>query len=721
MALAVVGGAFLSSALAVLFDRIASRPVVDFIRGKKTTAGLLDKLKIKLLSVNNLLDDAEERQIREPEVRKWLDELKDVLYHADDLLDEIKTAALRSNMEREDSGSSCCSTYQVLKFCSSSVGKSLEPRIQKILDRLELIVNEKDGLHLNVGVKDRPQATRCTTSLVEESSVYGRGEEKEAIVQLLLADGKTEIKTDMLPLVGMGGIGKTTLAQLVYNDDRIKQHFVHRSWFCVSEGFDITKITKSIYRSVTSEVCDIEDLDLLQVKLKTSLTGKKFLIVFDDVWTVNNRDWELLSRPFESGGNGSKIIVTTRDEGVARSIGTLQSQNLKQLSEENCWSLFSKHAFQNAGGDVDPLLEVIGKQIAQKCKGLPLAAKSLGCLLRSESNIEKREEILNNDIWELQDRENDILPALWLSYYYLPPHLKRCFAYCSLFPQDYEFDKRKLVLLWMAEDLLPSKSKTAFEQVGENYFDDLLSRSFFLRGQHPSSFTMHDLIHNLANFVSGEFCVRLENNDSVLENVCKARHFSCMNYAHGTGTFDQWDSLYEAKYLRTFLPKSEYFDTFYGRRIFYVSLYDKIKVTFDTFLKLQYLRVLRLSGYDIHELPKSVSKLKHLRHLDLSITLIRKLPDEICSLYNLKTLLLWQCQSLVELPTDFRRLVNLRHLDIRGTKIKKMPPRMGKMKDLQTLRGEFVLDKNTGGNIAEIKELEQLRETLSLGFAILHM
>ncbi|KAL6186706.1 hypothetical protein ACLB2K_042825 [Fragaria x ananassa] len=193
-----------------------------------------------------LLDDAEEKQIREPRVREWLDELKDVLYHADDLLDEIKTAALRSNMEREDSGSSCCSTYQVLKFCSSSVHKlekSLEPRILKILDRLELIVNEKDVLDLKEVVKDRTQARLPTTSLVEESSVYGRDEEKEAIVQLLLADGMIEIKTDVLPLVGMGGIGRTTLARLVYNDDRIKQHFDHRSWFCVSEGFDITKIT----------------------------------------------------------------------------------------------------------------------------------------------------------------------------------------------------------------------------------------------------------------------------------------------------------------------------------------------------------------------------------------------------------------------------------------------------------------------------------------------
>ncbi|KAM5585210.1 putative disease resistance RPP13-like protein 1 [Rosa sericea] len=696
MALEVVGGAFLSSALAVLFDRMASRPVVDFIRGKKTTIGLIHKLKMKLLSVNKLLDDAEEKQLRNSRVREWLNELKDVLYHADDLLDEIKTEALRCKMEQQDSGSS--NTYQVLKFSSISIhelDKSLEPRIQEILDRLELIVNEKDVLDLKEGVKDRPQGRLPTTSLVVESSVYGRDEEKEAIIKLLLADGMTGNKTDVLPIVGMGGLGKTTLAQLVYNDDRVKQHFDHQSWFCVSEGFDVTKITRAIYGAVASQTCNITDLDMLQVKLKTTLIGKKFLFVLDDVWTVNIMEWDLLSRPFESGAHGSKIIVTTRDEGVACRMGTLQSQHLMQLSEENCWLLFEKHACKNGGVTADPSHEMIGKQIVQKCKGLPLAAKSLGDLLRSEPNIEKWKEILNNDIWELRDEENDILPALWLSYHYLPPHLKRCFAYCSIFPQDYLFEKPDMVLLWMAEDLLPLKSKTTIEEVGDKYFDELVSRSFFQHVYGRTIFTMHDLIHDLANFVSGEFCVRLENNDSVLENVSKSRHFSCMN---ASAVIDQWDSLYVAKYLRTFL----------------VSRCNCIRpnLDFDIFLKLQCLRVLTLSRYNIGELPSSVSKLKYLRHLDLSSTSIKKLPDEICSLYNLQTLLLRSCQALVELPTDLGRLINLRHLDIRGTKIEKMPPRMGKMKDLQTLRGEFVLDKYTGDNIVEIKELQQLRGTL---------
>ncbi|XP_050370969.1 putative disease resistance RPP13-like protein 1 [Argentina anserina] len=695
MALEVVGEAFLSSALAVLFHRMASRPVVDFIQGKKNTTELLYKLKMKLLSVNKWLDDAGERLITDPRVREWLDELKDVLYHTDDLLDDIKSEALCCKLEQEDAGSSSKKSQVLKYFRSFSVNefeKSLETRILEILNRLELIVNEKEVLNLKEGVKGRTHARLPTTSLVEESSVYGRNEEKEAIIKFLLADDVSGNKTDVLPIVGMGGMGKTTLAQLVYNNDRVEKHFDHHSWVCVLEGFDITKITQSIFRSVSSEAWDMTDLDILQRKLKTSLAGKKFLIVLDDVWTVTDMEWDLFSQPFASGAIGSKIIVTTRIEGVASTIGTLQSQHLLQLSEESCWMVFSKYAFKNA----NPSLEVIGKQIAQKCKGVPLAAKSLGSLLRCEPSIEKWKEILASGIWEL--KEKDILPALWLSYHYLPPHLKRCFAYCSIFPQDYEIRKPKLILLWMAEDLLPLKSKTAVEEVGDQYFDELVSRSFLQPGYDDSIFLMHDLIHDLANFVSGEFTVRWEGDDSVLESVGKTRHFSCL-----TGSFDQWDSLYEAKYLRTLIS------SWYKRSRYKHPISPDLD---SLFLKLQCLRMLNLNGDGIVELPSSIGKLKHLRHFDLSFTEIKKLPDEICTLYNLQTLLLWCCKSLIELPTELGRLVNLRHLDIQYANIKQMPTRMGKMKDLRTLRGEFVLDKHTGGNIVEIKELQQLRGTL---------
>ncbi|KAK9910821.1 hypothetical protein M0R45_034764 [Rubus argutus] len=318
----------------------------------------------------------------------------------------------------------------------------------------------------------------------------------------------------------MGGIGKTTLAQLVYNDVRVKLHFDLQAWVCVSVEFDVLRITQKLYGSIISQSCCMTELDLLQVKLKELLTEKKFLLVLDDVWNENNVDWDLLKPPFESGARGSQIIVTSRNEGVSSVMGTLASHRLMQMSEEDCWLLFAKHAFKNA--DVpssNPSLEVIGRQIVRKCKGLPLAAKSLGGLLRSEVSMRKWENVLKSDLWDLSDRERNILPALWLSYHHLPSHLKRCFAYCSIFPKGYEFKRSELVLLWMAEDLLQPKSKKMLEEVGEDYFDILISRSFFQHlfdnYRHEPIFIMHDLINDLAKVVSGEFCVRLEEEESI--------------------------------------------------------------------------------------------------------------------------------------------------------------------------------------------------------------
>ncbi|XP_070664166.1 putative disease resistance RPP13-like protein 1 [Malus domestica] len=492
----------------------------------------------------------------------------------------------------------------------------------------------------------------------------------------------------------MGGIGKTTLAQLLYNDDKVKQHFELQAWVCVSDEFDVVKITQTIYASVTSQTHDTTDLNQLQVKLKDALVGKKFLFVLDDVWNENYNIWDSLRRPFEYGAHGSKILVTARNDGVASTMGNFPTHHLKHLLEEDCWLLFAKHALKNATVDMDPNLEVIGRQIVSKCNGLPLAAKSLGALLRSESNVEEWENVLKSEIWELSDTKTDIMPALWLSYQYLSLVLKRCFAYCSIFPKDYEFRKSELVLLWMAEDLLQPQKKTLLEDVGEKYFDDLISRSFFQHSLSNNSFIMHDLIHDLATYVSGEFCISLEDHDFTLGNVSKGRHFSCMESSNVD--FKRYDTIYEAKYLRTFILG---------------NLYSLPTVQLDLLLMLQCLRVLKLS---VKELPDSIRNLRHLRYLDLCDTLIQKLPDTVCSLCNLQTLLLSNCRHLVELPTDLRRLINLRHLDIRSTVIKKMPLHMGKLKDLQTFRGEFVLDNDTGGNIADLKGFEQLRGKLHI-------
>ena len=168
------------------------------------------------------------------------------------------------------------------------------------------------------------------------------------------------------------------------------------------------------------------------------------------------------------------------------------------------------------------------RKLHSKCNGLPLAAKTLGGLLGCNLDYKEWNHILDSNLWDLPHADS-VLPSLRLSYHYLPTYLKRCFAYCSIFPKDYEFEKENVILLWMAEGLIPhAENEKAMEEVGERYFDELLSRSLFQRPRlDQPRFTMHDLINDLAMFVSGKFCFRLDQKNSH-EVPKRVRHLSYM-------------------------------------------------------------------------------------------------------------------------------------------------------------------------------------------------
>jgi hypothetical protein len=351
---------------------------------------LLQKLKNTMTSLWVVLDDAEEKQITNRAVRDWLAEYKDAVYEAGDFLDEID--------------------YEAQTF-RGQTSKWLI-KLGELQERLDYLVKQKVALGLiNRTGKEPSSPKRPTTSLVDERGVYGRDDDREAVLLLLVSEDANGENPDVVPIVGMGGVGKTTLAQLVYNHRRVQKRFDLKAWVCVSEDFSVLKLIKAILEEVGSKP-DSESLNILQTKLKERLQGMKFLLVLDDVWNEDYAEWVKLLTPLKFGAQGSKILVTTRNESVASVMQTVPTHHLKELTEDSCWSLFARHAFGGENPTAHEELLEIGRAIARKCKGLPLAAATLGGLLRTKRDVEEWEKLLESNLWDLP--KDNILPALRL-------------------------------------------------------------------------------------------------------------------------------------------------------------------------------------------------------------------------------------------------------------------------------------------------------------------
>ncbi|CAL5381232.1 unnamed protein product [Camellia sinensis] len=663
-----VFGIFISPFIQAMVDKLSSY-FSNLVSTVDVGTGI-HNLKKALEDLETLLADAENKQIYHKDIKKWLEEVYHLAYDADDILDDFAT----DDLERK-----------LMEVATKGKELGLDNRL--------------------VGRMSTDLRQRSQTTCLKEPHIHGRDEDIKQIIELLLADAPAGNFFDVIPIVGMGGIGKTTLAQHIYNDDRVENYFNLKAWVCVSDDFEVTRITKAILESFTHGSCNFSNLNEVQVQLSKTLAGEKFLLVLDDVGDYGRDGWNLLRSPFGAGAPGSKIIVTTRDRGVAKQMGMDKYHNLHNLSYGDCWLIFSQHAVQNRNIEEYKELESIGKKIVEnRCRGLPLAARALGSLLCCKQEEREWKEILNSNIW---NEESGILTALKLSYLHLPVQLKRCFSYCAIIPKDYGFTEEELVLLWMAEGLIEQpKGEDQMEDLGRKYFHELVSRSFFqLLSGNKSLFIMHDLINDLAQDVAGDKCFRLENN---LEGgrqskiSVKARHASYVgSYIDGIKKFKVFD---DAKCLRTFL------------QFFPLSFHATRYLFHDLLPKLKCLRELRLHYNSMDELPDSIGDLKHLRYLDVSCSGITRLPDTVVTLYNLQVLFLKFCHRLRKLPPNIGRLVNLRHFDMTGVHIpssEEMSLHIGKLTNLQTL-SNFMVGKDCGRKIGELKNLSHIRGAIHI-------
>ncbi|EYU21427.1 hypothetical protein MIMGU_mgv1a018590mg [Erythranthe guttata] len=711
--------------VSVVLQRIAAlveekiRDEVNLVRGVKKE---ILKLSVDLNTVRNVLEDAEKKGYKEKSIKDWLTRLENTTFEMDDVLDEWNYSILKFQVEQSSAAAAddadvvppnkCtvrfCIPCLCLCFKKVSVRREIALKIKQVKERLDLILAEKDRFHFNEITShpsDRESWRGQTTSAIDKEEVYGRDIEREALVRKLVGAGGSSEEgligcIRVVSIVGVGGLGKTTLAQLAYNDSRVENYFELKIWISVSDPFNEVEIAKGIVASVEKldEPPRTNQLEMLLQRLKESISGKKFLLVMDDVWTEDDTKWKSLKNALKSGGTGSKILVTTRNERVAIMMmgefikNDWMIHRLGVLNDEHCWSLLGRIALCGKNKDQCEEFENTGKQIIKKCNGLPLAAKTLGSLLRFKTTLEEWESVLNSEIWKLEEVEDDLFRHLLLSYNELSPTLKRCFSYCAVFPKGTRIDVDELITKWMAMGYLGSNADDDWKVRGRGYFDNLAMRSLFQDfkkdGDKIKSFMMHDIVHDFAEFLKKNVGSRMKNT------TCK----DCSPLL--VSQVEKYRSLFRCK---------EVLDSHVCDCLTSVRLLDlRLKAIPKEIEKLIHLRWLNLSHNQfLQEIPLEIGNLSQLIHLDLSWnTGLRELPESLCNLSKLQILNVSWCSSLCGLPQGIERLKKLKHLYSECTRsLVQYPQGISQLTSLVTLNKVFPCDGNKVGWLKNFNRL----------------
>ncbi|CAL4965236.1 unnamed protein product [Urochloa decumbens] len=605
-----------------------------------------------------------------------------VMFDMDDVIDHFM---VRSQKLLLPPRMVCCSQSLFSFITKHSFDHRVAKRIKDINRKLDEIQKNRNmfGLertnsqHFQVNVVDKSQ-----TSPIDELEVFGREirQATDDIVKRILSNFDENGPT-VFGIQGMGGIGKTTLAQKIYNEQWIREKFQVHIWLCISQSYTEIGLLRQAIRMAGAACDQLETKTELLLHLMDTIRGKNVFLVLDDVWKSDV--WiDLLRSPFERCSNAN-ILVTTRNLDVLAGMHATYTHQVNKMNDYDGLELLMKSFRPYA--QISEFTDV-GYQIVKKCDGLPLAIVVVAGVLSTKRTREEWESIRDGE-WSIHGLPKELGGPLYLSYSSLPPQLKQCFLWCALLPPNFAIDRNAVVYCWVAEGFVRKGHKYSIYEIAEEYYHELIRRNLL---QPKPEFvdkaisTMHDLLRSLGQYLTRHHSLFMnaENNEA-LPNLRRISISSAV---------EEIPSMEEQKCVRSLL-------------IFNNKNFKSIHT--NIFRKLEHIRILVLSGTGILTMPESVGNLVLLGLLDLSYTEISKLPDSIGRLISLEYLSLRGCHKLDSLPVSLMRLSQICFLQLEQTAIDHVPKGIAMFQQLYYLRGVF--ERGTGFRLDELKCLPNIR------------
>jgi Leucine-rich repeat (LRR) protein len=649
-------------------------------------------------------------QMKDPDHEAWIQQLKDAVYEIDDVLDEFTYLALKSGIQPKVSRALFNSGRTVKRIFG--MDKPIT-KLKSLLQRLDAIEESYKSL-VGVATLEALGAVHHADpvgvgslgplligSVPTEDAMIGRDVEYQDLVSRL-TESSGQCHADPVPVVavvGDAGMGKTTIAQFAFNDSAVEKCFEMMMWVSVPEKFDEVNLIREIINSAENEKC-VSTLNFggLQQVLKKMVNSKKFLLVLDNVCHEDNEiplvteKWKNVLAPLRFANRAaSRILVTTQMIFVPKIFNSIDPLCLHRLTDSDEWSVLKMFALGDRNSKANKELEIIGRQIADKLGGSPLAAKIVGGMLRAKPTREFWKEIYSN-----KDMYNNSISTVKASFAKLSEQLQRCFAYCSIFPRNWRFDRKKLVNMWIAHDFIEPRGgeQMNLEELGLEYFNELKRKSFFesLNPGRRTYYVIHDTVYDVALSVSATECIRIEGDQS--KNVPRSiRHLSV-----STDRLLQLQNQCELKRLRTLVVLKN--NSHLLKKIEEVLIKESNS-----------LRVLDISDSDVTVLPENVGRMMHLRYLALCKT-INLVPQSIVDLLHLQTLYIPRECKIEKLPNGINKLINMRQLVVDSKCIAEISY-IGGMVNLNC-SVEFHVKNDDGHKLEELQNIDKINGKLTI-------